>query len=128
MVLHDANEGLVVETAVGDPERKLGVPDQSVAVNLKLVLLGVCGIAISIVKGEVVARWFGRLPLHGVLRGKAVEVGLDDGVFLRRVPESQSSSHKLLSCSEHRLVEAIRRVIGWRKTTRMSTHDDYGQM
>lgn len=82
VVLHDADERLVVETALGNPDGELRMPNQSVAVHLEVVLLRVCRIAVGIRKGEVVAGWLSRLPLHAVLGGEGVEVGVHNCVFL----------------------------------------------
>lgn len=107
MVLHDVNQGLVVKTAAGDPDGELGVPDKGVAVDLEVVLPRVCGVAVGIRKGEVVARWLDGLPLHAVLRREGVEVGLHDLVFPAGIPEGQGSANELPSGLLHGLVKAV---------------------
>lgn len=74
MIFHNPNEGLVVVVAGANPSRKLGVPNKRVAVNLLLVGLGPVAVTVGIVEGEVVTARLNDLPLHGVLRGKSIEV------------------------------------------------------
>jgi hypothetical protein len=107
VVLHDADEGLVVEPALRYPGRQLRVPYQVVAMNLEVVLLGVCRIAVGILESEVVAGWFKRFPLHRVLGGEGVEVGLDDFALTSLVAESQSGTNEFPTCLLHGLVKAV---------------------
>ena len=78
VVLHDGDQRLVVEAAAGDPCGELGVPDQSVAVDLSVVLLGESDDGVTTSEGEVVARRLGGLPLHGILGRHRVEVLVHD--------------------------------------------------
>ena len=107
VVLHDANEGLVVEAALRYPGRQLRVPDQSVAVDLELVRLSVCRIAVGISEGVVALVWVDRLKLHRVLGSEGVEVGLDDLAFAGLVAEGQGCADEFPSCLLHGLVEAV---------------------
>ena len=107
VVLHDANEGLVVESALRYPGRQLRVPDQSVAVNLKLVRLGVCRITVGICEGVIALAWVNRLKLHRVLGSEGVEVGLDDLAFAGLVTKGQGCADELPSSLLHGLIEAV---------------------
>ena len=64
------------------------MPYQSVAMDLKVVFLGVCRISIGVLESEVVAGRFNRFPLHRVLGSEGVEVGLDDFALTSLVAES----------------------------------------
>ena len=67
VVLHDGNKRLIVEVSITNPFWKLTVPDEVVAVDFLLVLLGPIAVAVGIVEGEVVAAGLNHLPLHSVL-------------------------------------------------------------
>ena len=67
VVLHDGDQGRVVKLAIPYPGWQLAVPDESVAVNLLLILLGPVTVAVGIGVGEVVAAGLSHLPLHGIL-------------------------------------------------------------
>jgi hypothetical protein len=107
VVLHDTNKGLVVESALRYPGRQLRVPDEGVAVNLEVVLLGVFSVSVGIRESEVVARWLNGLPLHRVLGSEGVEVGLDDLALTGLVAESQSRADEVASSLLHRLVKTV---------------------
>ena len=64
------------------------MPYQSVAMDLKVVFLGVCRISVGVLESEVVAGRFDRFPLHCVLGSEGVEVGLDDFALTSLVAES----------------------------------------
>ena len=88
MMLHDTNQSLVIETTFGNPRGKLAVPNKSVAVDLKLILLCVRSVAIRILESKVAARWLDGLPLHRVLWSERVELLLDDFAFAGLVAKS----------------------------------------
>jgi hypothetical protein len=107
VVLHDTNKGFVVESALRYPWRQLRVPDEGVAVNLEVVLLGVFSVSVGIRESKVVARWLNRLPLHRVLGSEGVEVGLDDLALTGLVAESQSRADEVASSLLHGLVKTV---------------------
>ena len=88
VVLHDADEGLVVKSALRYPGWQLRVPYQGVAMDLEVVFLGVCRISVGVFESEVVAGRFDRFPLHCVLGSEGVEVGLDNFALTSLVAES----------------------------------------
>lgn len=74
MVVHDLDQGCVIETSLGNPLWKLGVPDKCVAVNLLLVLLCIGSNGVSTCEGVLTTSWLSRLPFHGVLRGDGAKI------------------------------------------------------
>jgi hypothetical protein len=76
MRLHDPYQGLVVEVASSDPGWELRVPDKGVAVNFLLVGFGEVAVAVGVGEGEVVAVRLDGFPLHCILWGERVEVGV----------------------------------------------------
>ena len=77
------------------------------AVNLKLVRLGVCRISIGIRESIVALVGVDRLKLHRVLGGEGVEVGLDDLAFASLIAEGQGCADEFPSCLLHGLVETV---------------------
>ncbi len=62
VVVHDLNQGLVVETTIDNPIGKLTVPDQVVAVDLVSVVGGEINIAIRVFEREVALCGLSGLP------------------------------------------------------------------
>jgi hypothetical protein len=106
VVLHDGDQGLVVEAACGHPCGKLAVPNKGVAVNLLIVLLGERNNFVTTGKGEIVAGGLGRLPLHSILRSDRVEVLVDDLGLSSLVTDCQSCANELATTLTHSLVKA----------------------
>jgi hypothetical protein len=103
VVLHDGDKSGVVETTAGNPGGKLAVPNQRVAVDLKLVLLGKRSNSVTPCEGEVVARGLCRLPFHSILGGDRVELLLNDLGLNGLVSDRQSSTNEVPSSSTERL-------------------------
>jgi hypothetical protein len=76
MRLHHGNKRLVVEVTGGNPRWELRVPDKGVAVDFLLVGLGEVAVAVGVGEGEVTTVRLDGLPLHCILRGERVEVGV----------------------------------------------------
>lgn len=76
MRFHHLDESLVVEVASSNPRWELRVPNKGVAVDFLLVGLGKVAVAVSVGEGEVATVRLNSLPLHGILRGERVEVGV----------------------------------------------------
>jgi hypothetical protein len=101
MRLHDPNERLVVVVASSNPRWELRVPDKGVAVDLLLVGLGEVAVAVGVGEGEVVAVRLNGLPLHCILRGERVEVGVvASDSLLSRI----STTGKLKSAKKSKLM------------------------
>lgn len=96
--LHHLEQRGVVESAPGHPRRQLAVPDQSVAANLLAVLGGKSHDGVGVVEGEVPLGGLRGFPLHCVLRRDRPELGLDNLLLLRVVPDREGSTDILLAC------------------------------
>lgn len=98
MVIHDGYQGCVVETALRDPGGKLTMPDECMAMNLFLLYRGIVSDRICTIKSKDSARWFGRLPLHGIFRcnGPKVGVVINNGslLYIERVSDGQGSTNE----------------------------------
>ena len=116
VVLHNRDQRLVVEAAAGDPCGELGVPDQRVAVDLGVVLLGEGDDGITTSKGEVVARRLGGFPLHGVLGRHRVEVLGHDLGLRGLIADRQRGADELAVALLEGLVQAGL-LLGLRSTT-----------
>ena len=79
MILHNLDEGLVVEVASTNPSWELRVPDKVMAMDFFLVCFGPVAVAVGVGKGEVVTARLDDLPLHCILGGEGVEVGAVGG-------------------------------------------------
>ena len=74
MVLHDRNKGVLV-VDLGNPARKLAVPDEGVTTNELAVGLGPVDKVISTTELEVATGRLGGIELHGVLGCNLAKVG-----------------------------------------------------
>jgi hypothetical protein len=75
VVLHDRDQGVLV-VDLGNPARKLTVPDKSVATNELAVGLSPVDEVVSTAELEVATRRLGGVELHRVLGCDLTEVGL----------------------------------------------------
>jgi len=75
VVLHDGDQSVLV-VDLGDPARKLAVPDKSVATNELAVRLSPVDEVVSTAELEVATRRLGGIELHGVFGCDLAEVGL----------------------------------------------------
>lgn len=98
MSLHHLEQRGVVEPASGNPRRQLAVPDQSVAADLVSVLSGKSHHGVGIVEGEVPLGGLRGLPFHCILGRDRPELGPDDVLLLRVVPDRECGPDILLAC------------------------------